>query len=136
MANDADKKSSRYRFSVPNKDETVLRWVEQQSNLSVSLRMLIRWAIQEYGYADVTCLSVKRGRGRPSNTAEDVQYERGPEAYEAPRPAASVASPVMPVASQSSVKPVQAPAAAPVPKPVQVKEEPVRHIPGVDDLLL
>ena len=49
MANDADKKSSRYRFSVPNKDETVLRWVEQQSNLSVSLRMLIRWAIQEYG---------------------------------------------------------------------------------------
>ena len=145
-----ERKSERLRFTVPTKDDTVLRWVAEQSNLSVSLRMLIRWAIQEYGYADVTCLSVKRGRGRPNNTAEEFHYEAPEPAY-APAPAQPVYGtapsvqatvPAAGRAAQPVSKPVTPPPApavsgeALVARPVQVGEDPKRDIDDIADLLI
>lgn len=142
-----ERKSERLRFTVPTKDDTVLRWVAEQSNLSVSLRMLIRWAIQEYGYADVTCLSVKRGRGRPNNTAEEFHYEAPEPAYEpAPRPSAPAypaqSAPVRPSVPMQTAPPARsAPPVAsesgaePVARPVQVTDAPERDIPDINDLL-
>lgn len=115
MANEP--KSVRQRFSVPKKDEVVLRWIENQSNLSVSLRMLIRWAIQEYGYADVTCLSVRRGRGRPNGTAEEFVYEHPGEVYEAVPPVQPASAPA-PTPSRSAVaRPSIPTVSAPSPAP-------------------
>lgn len=141
----ADDKSSRLRFSIPKKDDTVLRWVEQQSNLSVSLRMLIRWAIQAYGYADVTCLSVKRDRGRPSGTAEPVFYESVtpdvPNVSSVPQDFVPAPAPVS-VPMTSADKPAAAPVVTtsseePVAHAVPVSDdEPRRKIPGIDDLLI
>lgn len=155
----ADKASSshRFRMTIPTKDTTVLRWVEQQSSLSTSLRMLIRWAIQEYGYADVTCLTVRRDRGRPNQTAAVLNYEPMPETYTPDVVPASV--PMMPQESVAPVYPVQQPVMQTPVQPVQDVQpvrEPVvqqavpasvetnvpvpsnerRHIPGVDDLLI
>lgn len=63
-----DEKSVRHRFTVPTADTKVNEWIENQSNLGFSLRVLIKAFVKEYGYQDATCLElgteVKR-RGRP-----------------------------------------------------------------------
>lgn len=62
---------SRYRFSVPVQDTMVHDWVHSQSNLSFSLRVLIKAFVNEYGNQDATCLelgSAPKKRGRPSNS--------------------------------------------------------------------
>lgn len=65
----------RVRLTVPPEDETVLRWMARQSNLSVSIRQVIRESVAQYGYNDVTCVSV-RGRGRPRVRDEfDARYD-------------------------------------------------------------
>lgn len=56
--------AKRVRITIPAQDEEVLRWLARQSNVSVSVRQVIREAVASYGYGDVTCTSV-RGRGRP-----------------------------------------------------------------------
>lgn len=67
----------RFRVSVPETDESVLAWIGAQSDLSNSVRALIRESIERNGYRDATCYPVvqqpRRGRP-PKNTdeAEDV----------------------------------------------------------------
>lgn len=64
----ADDKVTRYRFSVPLGDNVVNDWVDAQSNLSFSLRLLIRAFVRSYGMQDVTCLELgltAKKRGRP-----------------------------------------------------------------------
>lgn len=61
---------SRYRFSVPFADTVVHDWIHSQSNLSFSLRVLIKAFVKEYGNQDATCLELgetPKKRGRPSN---------------------------------------------------------------------
>lgn len=57
----------RYRFSVPDADVSINQWVEKQSNLSMSLRMLIGECIERNGFGDYTCRIRTPGakRGRP-----------------------------------------------------------------------
>lgn len=65
----SDDKNARYRFTVPLADSKVLKWIESQSNLGFSLRVLIKAAISQCGYQDVTCIefgSEVKKRGRPS----------------------------------------------------------------------
>lgn len=80
--------SSRYRFSVPVRDESVERWIAEQSTLSHSLRQIIREAIERDGFVDVTCRPVKQlpRRGRPpqdSTTGSAPEPEKADD--EAPR---------------------------------------------------
>lgn len=60
-------KSHRFRISVPEADESVLVWIGAQSDLSASVRSLIREAIERHGNRDATCYPVQQQprRGRP-----------------------------------------------------------------------
>lgn len=80
----ASHEASRYRFSVPVRDESVERWIAEQSTLSHSLRQIIREAIERDGFVDVTCRPVKQlpRRGRPpqdSATGSAPEPEKGDE---------------------------------------------------------
>lgn len=63
----------RFRVSVPETDESVLAWIGAQSDLSNSVRALIRESIEKNGYRDATCYPVVQQprRGRPPKSAED-----------------------------------------------------------------
>lgn len=66
-------KNVRHRFTVPAGDTSVRTWIEAQSNLGFSLRILIKAFIRDYGIQDATCLElgipVSRV-GRPPKKAE------------------------------------------------------------------
>lgn len=64
--------SRRFRVSVPEADESVLAWIGAQSDLSASVRSLIREAIERHGYRDATCYPVQPQprRGRPPKSTE------------------------------------------------------------------
>lgn len=66
--------SRRFRVSVPEADESVLAWIGAQSDLSASVRALIREAIERHGYRDATCYPVQQQprRGRPPKQAEQA----------------------------------------------------------------
>lgn len=67
--------SRRFRVSVPEADESVLAWIGAQSDLSASVRSLIREAIERHGYRDATCYPVQQQprRGRPPKLAEQAE---------------------------------------------------------------
>lgn len=67
----------RYRFSVPQKDVSVVEWIQNQSNVSQSIRELIKNQIKKTGYDDVTCQEVhKLGPvGRPASPKKSVESE-------------------------------------------------------------
>lgn len=80
--------ASRYRFSVPVRDESVERWIAEQSTLSHSLRQIIREAIERDGFVDVTCRPVKQlpRRGRPpQDSATSSASESEKDDDKAPR---------------------------------------------------
>lgn len=67
----------RFRVSVPETDESVLAWIGAQSDLSNSVRALIRKSIERNGYRDATCYPVVQQprRGRPPKNTEDEADE-------------------------------------------------------------
>lgn len=67
--------SRRFRVSVPEADESVLAWIGAQSDLSASVRSLIRDAIERHGYRDATCYPVQQQprRGRPPKLTEQAE---------------------------------------------------------------
>lgn len=72
----SDDKNIRHRFTVPAADNVVNEWIEKQSNLGFSIRVLIKAFVRSYGYQDATCLEfgipVKK-RGRPPKQA-NIKY--------------------------------------------------------------
>ena len=100
----------RRRLSVPYEDESVIRWLDCQVNMSVSLRSLIREDIRKNGYTDVTCREVVQGPkvGRPSNAeiaARTVVEAEEPVQKVTP----SVAPVVTPVAKPQMEQPIVSP---------------------------
>lgn len=66
----ADDKNVRHRFTVPAEDTLVNQWIEAQSNLGFSLRVLIKAFVRDQGIKDATCLELGQAvkkRGRPTN---------------------------------------------------------------------
>lgn len=57
----------RPRLAIPRSDTQTLEWIQTQTDLSASVRRLIRDSISRYGMVDVDCLPVKPGvhPGRP-----------------------------------------------------------------------
>lgn len=113
----------RFRVSVPETDESVLAWIGAQSDLSNSVRALIRESIEKNGYRDATCYPVVQQprRGRPPKNVEDE---------------ADVTTVLEPVAQPDEMvaEPVAQPAAVPTP----VHEEPAYEAPAqtsVEDVL-
>ena len=70
---DPDAVNERYRITIPEVDEAARRWAAHQSNLSLSIRILIRKCVLELGYVDVAVREMdvpfKRGPGRPRKDA-------------------------------------------------------------------
>lgn len=64
----------RFRVSVPETDESVLAWIGAQSDLSNSVRALIRESIERNGYRDATCYPVVQQprRGRPPKNTDEA----------------------------------------------------------------
>lgn len=89
------------RMSIPENDVSVLRWLEAQSNMTLSIRLAIRQAITKYGYVDLSCLDIDKGPGRPRETE---YQEPVPEA----RPQAPAAQPAparpQPMAGRSDIR--------------------------------
>lgn len=75
----------RFRVSVPETDESVLAWIGAQSDLSNSVRALIRESIERNGYRDATCYPVVQQprRGRPPKHTDDEVDEPRIEADDA-----------------------------------------------------
>lgn len=116
----------RFRVSVPETDESVLAWIGAQSDLSNSVRALIRESIERNGYRDATCYPVVQQprRGRPPKSAEDEAED------------ATVPEMIKPVVEPDEMvtEPVAQPAAVPMP----VHEEPAYVAPAqtrVEDVL-
>lgn len=67
----------RFRVSVPETDESVLAWIGAQSDLSNSVRALIRESIEKNGYRDATCYPVQQQprRGRPPKQSFDDEVD-------------------------------------------------------------
>ena len=112
----------RFRVSVPETDESVLAWIGAQSDLSNSVRALIRESIERNGYRDATCYPVVQQprRGRPPKNTDEAEDATVPEMIE------PVAEPDDEVATTPAV----------VPMPVH--EEPAYEAPAqtsVEDVL-
>ena len=113
----------RFRVSVPETDESVLAWIGAQSDLSNSVRALIRESIERNGYRDATCYPVVQQprRGRP------------PKNVEAEADVTTVLEPVAQL-DEMVAEPVVASAAVPTPG----HEEPAYEAPAqtrVEDVL-
>ena len=117
----------RFRVSVPETDESVLAWIGAQSDLSNSVRALIRESIERNGYRDATCYPVVQQprRGRPPKSAEDEAED------------VTVLEPVAePVAQPDEM--VTEPVAQPAAVPVSTYEESAYEAPAqtsVEDVL-
>lgn len=88
MADDVGSKESRRRIRVPAKDRTVIEWMDEQEDLSASLRLVVRDYIRRYGVGDVMCQPVQQEprRGRPpkqeSEVTENTEPSDGDEVIE------------------------------------------------------
>lgn len=112
----------RFRVSVPETDESVLAWIGAQSDLSNSVRALIRESIERNGYRDATCYPVVQQprRGRPPKNTDEVEGATVPEM-------------IKPV-----VEPDDEVATTPAVVPVSAHEEPAYEAPAqtrVEDVL-
>jgi len=112
----------RFRVSVPETDESVLAWIGAQSDLSNSVRALIRESIERNGYRDATCYPVVQQprRGRPPKNTDEAEDATVPEM-------------IKPV-----VEPDDEVATTPAVVPVSTHEEPAYEAPAqtrVEDVL-
>lgn len=133
-----------HKFSVPDHDQIVEKWVDSQSNISMSVRMLINMFVTEHGYQDVTCMSmgfVGKRRGRPSKNLKSPYGDTPPEtgyslyetdaddlaeeayAEEVPVPVQE-RRPVRRQAVQENRRQMQS--YSPMPEPVETQPEPVQ----------
>ena len=109
--------SERFRFTVPAKDADALAWITEQSNLSMSLRMLIRQSIARDGIVDITCKPITPGvsPGRPKGQVKQVVHGLPTTAPPQPTP---VVEPKPLIQNRESV-PVPTPQQLSWPTPVQ-----------------
>lgn len=123
------------RWTVPAADTSVIEWLNEQADISQSLRQLIRESIQRDGYIDVFYKPVEQlpCRGRPP--LESTEQREDDEAVTDRRPAAMPVQPQLVVTDQADAvveKTAPAPVAQPepVPAPVETAEEPAASAPS------
>lgn len=117
MGNDFDKRDPRrFRVTVPADDESVIEWLDCQHSVSMSLRMLVRAAIEAYGMRDYFAtesgeITQRPKRGRPARDEsvqqQTVQTVQAPQT-DAGKPVEKPAEPVedAPVEVEEAPKPV------------------------------
>lgn len=94
----------RYRLNVPVADDSTQKWIAAQTCPSISIRQLIRQAIERDGYVDAMCSSVEQlpRRGRPPKS-ESVVLEEEIQATEK-EPEKIIAEAERPVEKPAAVK--------------------------------
>jgi hypothetical protein len=82
---------------VPEADESVLAWIGAQSDLSASVRSLIREAIERHGYRDATCYPVQQQprRGRPPKLTDQAEQLETVDGHPIPDQIAALVEPKM-----------------------------------------
>ncbi|MGW3973872.1 hypothetical protein ACWEFD_31855 [Streptomyces ardesiacus] len=123
------------RWTVPAADTSVIEWLNEQADISQSIRLLIRESIQRDGYVDVFYKPVEQlpRRGRPP--LESTGQREDDEAVTDRRPAARPVQPQSAVTDQAEAvveKTASAPVAQPEPVPASVEtaEEPAARAPS------
>jgi hypothetical protein len=123
------------RWTVPAADTSVIEWLDQQENISQSLRLLIRESIQRDGYVDVYYKPVEQlpRRGRPplESTEQHEDNEATTDRSSAARPVqpqSAVTDQADAVVEKTAPAPVAQP--EPVPAPVETAEEPAASAPS------
>ncbi|MFD8609467.1 hypothetical protein [Streptomyces sp. NPDC059631] len=123
------------RWTVPAVDTSVIEWLNEQADISQSIRLLIRESIQRDGFVDVYYKPVEQlpRRGRPplesieQREDDETATERGPAA----KPIQSqpvVTDQADAVVEKTAPAPVAQP--EPVPAPVETAEEPAASAPS------
>lgn len=74
----SDDKNMRHRFTVPKGDDVVNEWIETQSNLGFSLRVLIKAFVRQYGMKDATFVEFGKAVGKQGRPRKEdgISYER------------------------------------------------------------
>ncbi|MYR58909.1 hypothetical protein GTY54_22585 [Streptomyces sp. SID625] len=121
------------RWTVPAADTSVIEWLNEQADISQSIRLLIRESIQRDGYIDVYYKPVEQlpRRGRPP--LESIEPREDDEAATQRRPAARPVQPQpQPVVTDQADVEKPAPVAQPelAPAPVETAEEPAANAPS------
>lgn len=117
MGNDFDKRDPRrFRVTVPADDESVIEWLDCQHSVSMSLRMLVRAAIEAYGMRDYFAtesgeITQRPKRGRPARDELVQQQTVQAPQVDVDKPAKRPVEPVedIPVEVEEAPKPVQKP---------------------------
>ncbi|MFI1408807.1 hypothetical protein ACH4Y0_02535 [Streptomyces sp. NPDC020707] len=123
------------RWTVPAADTSVIEWLDQQENISQSLRLLIRESIQRDGYIDVFYKPVdqlpRRGRPPLESTEQHEDDEATTDRRPADRPVHPQPQAVVTDRADSVVEKT-APVAQsePVPTPVETAEESAASAPS------
>ena len=74
-------KKTSFHLSVPIDDTDVIKWLESQDNMSVSMRMLIGAFVSAYGFCDATSYVGRMFANRSDSvvrTADEVVREASP----------------------------------------------------------
>lgn len=79
-----DNNTLRIRLSIPRDDVAAVEWLEKQYTPSMSIRMLIRDAIEKYGMRDFFATDKDEirqlpRRGRPPKTVDDADVSNSDE---------------------------------------------------------
>lgn len=103
----------RFRVTVPADDAAVIQWLDCQHSVSMSLRMLVRAAIEEKGMRDYFAtesgeITQRPKRGRPVVKDEAATEVASPAETEPAAPVVEKVKVPTPVATRPEPKPVQA----------------------------
>lgn len=103
----------RFRVTVPADDAAVIQWLDCQHSVSMSLRMLVRAAIEEKGMRDYFAtesgeITQRPKRGRPVAKDEAATEAVSPVEMGPAVPVVATKKTPMPVATRPAPKPVQA----------------------------
>lgn len=105
MGNDyIEQKPHRFRVTIPSDDVSAIEWLQCQKNVSMSLRMLIRQAIEDRGMRDYFATGSGEIVQRPRRGRKPASEEMSEDAVEVPVTPVSGSMPMHAVAPEPVMK--------------------------------
>lgn len=121
MGNDyTEQKPHRFRVTIPNDDVSAIEWLQCQKNVSMSLRMLIRQAIEDRGMRDYFATGSGEIVQRPRRGRKPASEETSEDVMETPVTPVSASTPMRAVVPEPATKAEPAVSVTPA-KPVVVQ---------------
>lgn len=105
MGNDyTEQKPHRFRVTIPSDDVSAIEWLQCQKNVSMSLRMLIRQAIEDRGMRDYFATGSGEIVQRPRRGRKPASEETSENVMEIPVMSVSASTPTRAVAPEHAMK--------------------------------